>query len=85
MDAQKLTEEFKRPLTPEQTLPEQNSSEKPMEIKANHTQLKSECPLLASSIQARRGLVFEESDDFKQKALKWPNFPHYRKSKQIIL
>ena len=41
MDAQKLTDEFKRPLTPEQTLPEQNSSEK-----QNHTQLESENPLL---------------------------------------
>ena len=44
MDPQKLTEEFKRPLTPEQTLPEQNSSEKPMDSKI--TQLESENPLL---------------------------------------
>ena len=44
MDAQKLTEEMKRPLTPEQTLPEQNSSEK-TDGQQNHTQLKSENPL----------------------------------------
>ena len=44
MDAQKLTEELKRPLSPEKTLPEQNSSEK-TDGQQNHTQPKSENPL----------------------------------------
>ena len=82
MDDQKVTEEFKRPLTPEQTLPKQKSSEKPMDSKITLSEESKSSP---ASSRARRGLISEESDDFKQKTLKGPNSPHYRKSKQKIL
>ena len=75
LDAQNLTEDFKRPLTPAHTLPAQNSSEKPIERKSHSTK---EWESSSSSSQSRRGLAFEESDDFEQKALKWPNSPHYK-------
>ena len=38
MDAQKLREEFKGPLTPAHTLPEQNSFEKLMQSKSCSTE-----------------------------------------------
>ena len=75
MDAQKLTEDYKRPLTPVHALPAQNSSEKSIESKSHSTKEWESSP---SSSQSRRGLVFEESEDFEQKALKWPNSPHYK-------
>ena len=82
MDVQKLTEDFKRPLTPAHTLPAQNSSEKPIESKSHSTKEWESSP---SSSQSRRGLAFEEPDDFEQKALKWPNPPHYKnKNKKNI-
>ena len=64
MDAQKLTEDFKGPLTPAHTLPAQNSSEKPIESKSHSTKELESSP---SSSQSQRGLAFEESDDFEQK------------------
>ena len=75
VDAQKLTEDFKRPLTPAHTLPVQNSSEKPIESKSHSPK---EWESFPSSSQSRRGFAFEESDDFEQKALKWPNSLHYK-------
>ena len=78
MDAQKLTEEFQRPLTPEQTLPKQKSSKKPMDSKIT---LSEEWKSSPASSRARRGLVSEESDDFKQKTLKGSNSPHYKEIK----
>ena len=75
VDAQKPTEDFKRPLTPAHTLAEQNSSEKPIESKSHSTEEWESSP---SSSQSRRGLAIEDSDDFEQKALKWPNSPHYK-------
>ena len=74
VDAQKLTEDLKRPLTPAHTLPAQNSAEKPIESKSHSTKQWESSP---SSSQSRRELAFEKSDGFQQKALKWPNSQRY--------
>ena len=83
VDALKLTEDLKRPLTPAHTLPAQNSAEKPIESKSHLTKEWESSP---SSSQSGRGLAFEESDGFEQKALKWPNSLHYKnENKDVII
>ena len=59
-------------------MPKQNSSEKPMDSKITFSEEWKSTP---ASSRARRGLVSEESDDFKQKTLKGPNSPHYKEIK----